>query len=37
MATLPAPTSEGSTFQTELGLAPLPPGDYLVEIVATSG
>ncbi len=37
LATLPAPTSEGATFQIELGLSPLPPGDYLVEIVATSG
>jgi VWFA-related protein len=38
MAALPAPTAaSGATFESELSLGPLPPGDYLVEIVATSG
>jgi VWFA-related protein len=37
MAPLPAPTANGSTFDSDLGLGPLPPGDYLVEITATSG
>jgi hypothetical protein len=39
MAALPAPTAGASpaTFQVEVGLGPLPPGDYLIEIAATSG
>jgi VWFA-related protein len=35
---LPAPTrTTGATFETELGLGGLPPGDYLIEIAATVG
>ncbi|HYN06866.1 MAG TPA: VWA domain-containing protein [Vicinamibacterales bacterium] len=39
MAALPAPTAGASpaTFQVEVGLGALPPGDYLIEIAATSG
>jgi VWFA-related protein len=38
MAALPPPaTREGSTFEAEFSLGPLPPGDYLIEIAATSG
>ena len=33
----PAPGATPSTFQAEFGLGPLPPGDYLIEIAATSG
>jgi VWFA-related protein len=35
---LPAPVhTAGHTFETELILGALPPGDYLIEIAATSG
>jgi hypothetical protein len=34
---LPAPTANGSTFDSDLTLGALPPGDDLVEITATSG
>ena len=38
MAALPPPaTREGSTFEAEFSLGALPPGDYLIEIAATSG
>jgi hypothetical protein len=33
---LPAPSSAGSTFESDLGLSALPPGDYLLEIVAAA-
>jgi VWFA-related protein len=33
----PGPGATPSTFQAEFGLGPLPPGDYLIEILATSG
>lgn len=37
LAALPAPSlTIGSTFEADLSLAALPPGDYLVEITATS-
>jgi hypothetical protein len=33
---LPAPArTTGSTFEAEVGLGGLPPGDYLIEIAAT--
>ncbi len=35
---LPAPTrTTGATFETEMALGGLPPGDYLIEIAATIG
>jgi hypothetical protein len=39
MASLPPPAAGASptAFQAEFALAPLPPGDYLIEIAATSG
>jgi len=39
MASLPppAPGVSPNTFQAEFALAPLPPGDYLIEIAAASG
>jgi VWFA-related protein len=39
MASLPAPTAGATpaTFQAEVGLGALPPGDYLIEISATAG
>ncbi len=39
MASLPppAPGASPNTFQAEFALAPLPPGDYLIEIAAASG
>jgi len=39
LAVLPPPTAGATpnTFQTEVGLGPLPPGDFLIEIAATSG
>ena len=39
LAALPAPAAGASptNFQGEVGLGPLPPGDYLLEITATSG
>jgi hypothetical protein len=39
LAALPAPaaTASPTSFQGEVGLGPLPPGDYLIEITATSG
>ena len=39
MAALPpaTPGATPSAFQAEFGLGPLPPGDYLIEITATSG
>jgi VWFA-related protein len=39
MASLPPPAAGASpnTFQAEFALAPLPPGDYLIEIAAASG
>jgi hypothetical protein len=33
----PGPGATPSSFQAEFGLGPLPPGDYLIEILATSG
>jgi VWFA-related protein len=37
MAELPAPTAvREATFECEVGLGGLPPGDYLIEIAATS-
>lgn len=37
LLTLPAPaTSAAYTFETEIGLASLPPGDYLLEIAAVT-
>jgi VWFA-related protein len=33
----PGPGATASSFQAEFGLGPLPPGDYLIEILATSG
>ena len=39
MASLPPPAAGAAptTFQAEFALSPLPPGDYLIEIAATSG
>jgi len=38
MSALPAPTATtGGTFEAELGLGALPPGDYLIEITAKGG
>lgn len=37
IATLPDPTGSGSTFEAEITLGQLPPGDYLLEVSATSG
>jgi VWFA-related protein len=38
MAALPAPTqSQTGLFESEIGLGGLPPGDYLIEIVADAG
>ncbi len=39
MAALPEPTAGATpgTFQAEVGLGPLPPGDYLIEINASAG
>ena len=37
MAALPAPSATPGGFEADLGLAPLPPGDYLVEISAQVG
>lgn len=38
LTALPAPTlTTGSTFEADLSLAALPPGDYLVEITAATG
>jgi hypothetical protein len=35
---LPAPTvATGNTFESDLSLSALPPGDYLLEFVATAG
>jgi hypothetical protein len=37
MADLPAPAAvRESAFESEVGLGGLPPGDYLIEITATS-
>ena len=32
MAALPAPTATPGGYEADLGLAPLPAGDYLIEI-----
>ena len=39
MAALPSPAAGATpaSFQAEFGLGSLPPGDYLIEIAATSG
>jgi VWFA-related protein len=37
MAALPAPTVTPAGYESDLGLAPLPPGDYLIEISAQVG
>jgi VWFA-related protein len=36
LATLPDPSAAGSTFDSEITLASMPPGDYLIEITATA-
>jgi len=38
MSALPAPVANAAgTYEAELGLGPLPPGDYLIEITAKAG
>ena len=37
LATLPAPTATGATFEADVTLGQLPPGDYLLEITAAAG
>ena len=34
VATMPAPTQNGSVFESEFGLGAFPPSDYLLEITA---
>ena len=36
LAALPDPAVSGATFDTEITLAALPPGDYIIEITAAS-
>jgi VWFA-related protein len=37
MAELPAPTTTPNGFESDIGLAPLPAGDFIIEINATVG
>ena len=37
MAALPAPTATPGGYEADLGLAPLPAGDYLIEISVQAG
>jgi len=37
MAELPAPTKTANGFESDIGLAPLPAGDFIIEINATVG
>jgi hypothetical protein len=37
LATLPAPTATAATFEADVTLGQLPPGDYLLEITAAAG
>jgi hypothetical protein len=37
MAALPAPVTTPAGYEADLGLAPLPAGDYLIEISAQVG
>jgi hypothetical protein len=37
LASLPDPTATGTTFEADVTLGQLPPGDYLLEITAAAG